>query len=155
MEPIEAFLDDALARIGLHRQAQAWKVARDWRKIVGDPIAKISQPRFAKNGVLYVAASSSAWAGELGFLKAEILGRIKAHVGETSIRDIRFQSSSWEKNDSKTIEQEAAKLAPKERATIERLCEMIDSETVKKAFKGILVRDRIHAQESKKRHVSG
>jgi predicted nucleic acid-binding Zn ribbon protein len=43
-----------------------------------------------KNGILYVATTSSTWAQELSFLKKEIIKKFNQRAGEEAIRDIRF-----------------------------------------------------------------
>jgi hypothetical protein len=62
-----------------------------WPALVGDQIARNAWPaRFARDGTLLVAASSSAWVFELTQLQEEILGRLRQALGEAAPGGVRF-----------------------------------------------------------------
>ncbi|WP_418969309.1 DUF721 domain-containing protein [Alloscardovia omnicolens] len=75
----------------------SWKnhmaVARlydDWPSIVGDAIAQNCRVGRLKAGELTVFVSSPAWATQLGYMKDDILEKIKQHIDSLEITDIRF-----------------------------------------------------------------
>ena len=62
-----------------------------WPSLVGEQIAKNAWPaRFARDGTLHVATSSSAWAFELSQLAPELLGRLQGALGGVAPEAIRF-----------------------------------------------------------------
>jgi hypothetical protein len=67
------------------RIVEAWPVA------VGPTIARNAWPaRIARDGTLHVATSSSAWAFELGQLRADVLRKLHDAVGENAPVELRF-----------------------------------------------------------------
>lgn len=62
-----------------------------WPSLVGEQIAKNAWPaRFARDGTLHVATSSSAWAFELSQLAQQLLGRLQEALGGEGPQAIRF-----------------------------------------------------------------
>lgn len=62
-----------------------------WPGVVGDQIARNAWPaRFARDGTLLVATSSSAWTFELTQLQEEILGRLRLALGAGAPASLRF-----------------------------------------------------------------
>jgi hypothetical protein len=62
-----------------------------WPSLVGEQIAKNAWPaRFARDGTLHVATSSSAWAFELAQLAPQLLGRLREALGGVAPEAIRF-----------------------------------------------------------------
>jgi hypothetical protein len=62
-----------------------------WPSLVGEQIAKNAWPaRFARDGTLHVATSSSAWAFELSQLAPQLLGRLQEALGGVAPQAIRF-----------------------------------------------------------------
>ena len=62
-----------------------------WPGLVGEQIAKNAWPaRFARDGTLHVATSSSAWAFELSQLAPQLLGRLQEALGGVAPQAIRF-----------------------------------------------------------------
>jgi hypothetical protein len=62
-----------------------------WPSLVGEQIAKNAWPaRFARDGTLHVATSSSAWAFELSQLAPQLLGRLQEALGGVAPDAIRF-----------------------------------------------------------------
>jgi predicted nucleic acid-binding Zn ribbon protein len=66
------------------------EVVGKWPSIVGETIARVTQCTEARDGLLYVKVSSSAWRQELMFVKQEILKKIKQTTRCSTIRDILF-----------------------------------------------------------------
>lgn len=127
-----------------------WRAVHLWPQIVGESIAKIAVPRYVMNGTLFVGTASSAWANELDFRKPEILSLIHKHLGEESIRDLRFQSISWKKEEADFKPRKPAKLTPSEMIQIHKLTERIENVKVRKAFEKVLIQDVLRSRESGK-----
>jgi predicted nucleic acid-binding Zn ribbon protein len=63
-----------------------------WGTAVDEKIARNSTAKKICHRVLYVSASSPAWAEELSFLKKEIMQKFNSLAGEEVIKDIRFSA---------------------------------------------------------------
>jgi hypothetical protein len=62
-----------------------------WPEAVGETIAANAWPaRLARDGTLHVAASSSAWAFELGQLESEILPHLRSALGNAAPAHLKF-----------------------------------------------------------------
>ena len=62
-----------------------------WPRLVGDQIGRNAWPaRFGRDGTLYVATSSSAWAFELTQLQGEILERLRQGLEQPPPAGLRF-----------------------------------------------------------------
>ena len=91
MERLESTVRGALRSVGVPDAGALAEVTRVWPAAVGDAIARAAWPqRIARDGTLLVAAASATWAFELGLLGDEILGKLRAAVGEDAPTAIRF-----------------------------------------------------------------
>jgi hypothetical protein len=62
-----------------------------WPDAVGPEIARNAWPaRLARDGTLHVATSSSTWAFELTHLEADVRDRLRARLGESVPKQLRF-----------------------------------------------------------------
>jgi hypothetical protein len=62
-----------------------------WPSLVGEQIARNAWPaRFARDGTLHVATSSSAWAFELSQLAPQLIARLQEALGGVAPQAIRF-----------------------------------------------------------------
>jgi hypothetical protein len=105
MERIGGEVRQVLGRFG-SAGAMADLVAA-WPGAVGETIAANAWPaRFARDGTLHVATSSSAWAFELAHLESEIAERLRAAVGRAAPPSLRFAPGRLP---------EPARAAPKDR----------------------------------------
>jgi predicted nucleic acid-binding Zn ribbon protein len=60
-----------------------------WREAVGEAIAAAAEPVAEHDGVLTVRCQSSTWAQELSLMEAELLERLRQHLGSHSPRALR------------------------------------------------------------------
>jgi predicted nucleic acid-binding Zn ribbon protein len=75
-------------------------VFAQWPAVVGADIAEHATPTALRDGVLHVAAESTAWATQLRMVQAELLAKIAAAVGDgvvTSVRITGPAAPSWRK----------------------------------------------------------
>jgi hypothetical protein len=62
-----------------------------WPETVGAGVARNAWPaRLSRDGTLHVATSSAVWAHELRLLEGEVLGRLRAALGESAPPRLRF-----------------------------------------------------------------
>ncbi|MBW4517054.1 MAG: DUF721 domain-containing protein [Timaviella obliquedivisa GSE-PSE-MK23-08B] len=97
VEPIQS-LSQILG--GLESQ-DSWKgrqqlqqVLSRWSTVVGEAVAAQTRPTGIQRRVLLVAASSSAWAQNLGFERIRILEKLNA-LTTFNLTDIRFSTAQW------------------------------------------------------------
>jgi predicted nucleic acid-binding Zn ribbon protein len=89
MERIESEVKQELARFG--PAGAIGPIVEIWPLTVGETIAANAWPaRVARDGTLYVAATSSTWAFELSQLAPQILERLREALGETAPSGLRF-----------------------------------------------------------------
>lgn len=73
-----------------------------WAGVVGDDIASHAAPVKLENGVLSIAAESTAWATQLRMLQSQLLAKINAAVGPGVVRSLRISgpaAPSWRKGE--------------------------------------------------------
>lgn len=71
-----------------------------WPTVVGEQIAEHASPVSLRDGVLHIAAESTAWATQLRMVQSQILAKIAAAVGDgvvTSVRITGPTAPSWRK----------------------------------------------------------
>jgi len=71
-----------------------------WRSVVGDDIASHATPTRLSDGVLSVAAESTAWATQLRLVQAQLLAKIAAAVGDGVVKTLKITgptAPSWRK----------------------------------------------------------
>jgi hypothetical protein len=77
-----------------HPNSQAHLLWRDWRRAVGDHVAKHTEPVRLENGVLHVRVEHSVWMANLAFMKPQILQTMQKSYPKGKITDLRFREGS-------------------------------------------------------------
>jgi predicted nucleic acid-binding Zn ribbon protein len=75
-------------------------VLGQWPAVVGSEIAEHATPTNLADGVLSVAAESTAWATQLRMMQAQLLAKIAEAVGDGVVRSLRItgpSTPSWRK----------------------------------------------------------
>lgn len=81
-----------LKRSGLHERVEQSEVVARWPELVGPRIARVTEPlHVTADGVLFVAAETSAWLAELSLLEPDLLRAINGPERARTIRKIRFR----------------------------------------------------------------
>lgn len=66
------------------------RLARGWVAVVGDRLARETAPiRLDEAGVLFVQATTAAWAVQIRFLAADIMAGANRALGEERVRAVR------------------------------------------------------------------
>lgn len=85
-------MGDVLSRAGLSDRIAQAQVIPGWRSLVGDQIAKVTEPlSVTPQGTLFVAVTTNAWMTELSLLEPELLKRLNKKTGRLQIKRIRWQ----------------------------------------------------------------
>jgi hypothetical protein len=111
MERIGANVRRELGRFG--PAAGMSELVEAWPAVVGEAIARNAWPaRLARDGTLHVATGSAAWAFELAHLEGELLGRLRAAVGEAAPARLRFALGRLPEASAEPEAVEASPIAP-------------------------------------------
>lgn len=65
-----------------------------WNRKVAPGLKVATWAQHVQDGVVFVVVEDAAWASQLTFLKRQLIRRLNSAVGETIVRDIRFQIGS-------------------------------------------------------------
>ena len=89
--PLGDFVSGVLKGMKLANHAQVSDMAAAWPEIVGPQLAANTRPGHLENRLLTVFVSHPAWLMELrGAPATEILGRLQARFGKTTIANLRW-----------------------------------------------------------------
>jgi predicted nucleic acid-binding Zn ribbon protein len=80
--PLKASLDRVARSLGGPDAARLGGLFAGWADIVGPQLAAHARPLSLTAGVLLVAVTDPAWATQLRFLEADLLGRLEEALGE-------------------------------------------------------------------------
>jgi hypothetical protein len=134
IERIGRTLEHELGRFG--PAAGMAELVRAWPGAVGEQIARNAWPaRFARDGTLHVATSSSAWAFELAQLESSLLERLREALGKVAPPKLRFAPGPLpESEPDRSAEAAKAPLrpSPEHRAEAERLAAGISDTELRK-----------------------
>ncbi|OBF92997.1 hypothetical protein A5791_13055 [Mycobacterium sp. 852002-51163_SCH5372311] len=99
-QPLGRVARDLAKKRGWSAHVAEGTVLGQWRSVVGAQIADHATPTGLNDGVLSVAAESTAWATQLRMMQAQLLAKIAAAVGNgvvTSLRITGPAAPSWRK----------------------------------------------------------
>lgn len=88
--PLEKAVELTLDRLGLGVSVANVVIHRVWPEVVGEEVARRSQPGMLKNGRLQVTVVDAVWLQQLTMLKPRILASLGSHLGTRIVRDIFF-----------------------------------------------------------------
>jgi predicted nucleic acid-binding Zn ribbon protein len=99
-QPLGRLTRDLAKKRGWSAQVAEGTVLGNWSSMVGHQIADHASPTALNEGVLSVAAESTAWATQLRMIQAQLLAKIAAAVGNgvvTSLKITGPAAPSWRK----------------------------------------------------------
>ncbi len=87
---LSALLEQTLARIGLDRRLDDYRVWQAWDEVVGRTISRNAQPVRLDGSRLIVAVRSSTWLQELSLLQRELIVRLNQWMEREVVRELFF-----------------------------------------------------------------
>ncbi len=87
---IDKVLQKTLRNMDLDAKLEGYRIWLLWRDIVGEQVARKTQPEKLRNRILFIRVSSSPWMQQLQTMKPMLLERIHKTIQGGAIRDIRF-----------------------------------------------------------------
>ncbi|PLX70894.1 MAG: hypothetical protein C0602_05165 [Denitrovibrio sp.] len=109
------------------------KIKKLWSDCAGDTIAFITTPGSVSEVVLNVAVHDQTWLSEIGFLKGELIQRLKMKGLE--LDNINFYYKHRKLNDSEIIYPTRKSMTEKEKKFADRLIDTIEDEALRAAFR--------------------
>jgi len=99
-QKIDQFINKLLKKWKTTREQQAFLLGTIWVKIVGEQIAKYTQPQTVIQQKLIVLVKSSAWMNELTFMKETIKIKAKSLFLEhhIEVNDVVFKLGNEKKH---------------------------------------------------------
>jgi predicted nucleic acid-binding Zn ribbon protein len=85
-----------LKRLGLGDGDRQMDIFRRWSDIVGDAVARNTQPTKFSRGVLTVSVSSPAWLHNLSMMKPQILANLKRELQSSAVKDVKFRAADFD-----------------------------------------------------------
>jgi hypothetical protein len=95
-EHIGSILEQLFSKPEWKDKLQASLPLLRWQEIVGDKIARQSQPESLRDGVLEVRVANSAWLHHLRFLERDLRQKLNKELPTLEIKELRFRQGSLE-----------------------------------------------------------
>jgi predicted nucleic acid-binding Zn ribbon protein len=89
--PLKASLDQVARSLGGPDAERLGGLFAGWADIVGTQLAAHADPLSLADGVLVVGVEDPAWATQLRFLEADLLGRLREALGEGVVTRIEVR----------------------------------------------------------------
>jgi predicted nucleic acid-binding Zn ribbon protein len=87
---LSSLIEQTLARIGLDRRLDDYRVWQAWDEVVGRTISRNAQPVRLDGSRLIVTVRSSSWLQELSLLQRELIARLNEWMGREVVRELFF-----------------------------------------------------------------
>ncbi len=131
-----ALIEKILRAHGLYEQYRQQEPALLWDRVVGEQIARLTQPIWVHQDVLFVAVPNHVVQHEFTVMREEFRKKLNAALGSERVKEIRFRVENFPKprsvlsldkitltsDEEREIEQRAQEMSdPALRATLVRL----------------------------------
>lgn len=90
MNSIGSVLEDALRELKYNTKLKEHLVLEVWDEVVGEYIAKQTQPESIRDNKLFVRVSTLPWIRQLESLKQMIIERLNKRVGKGAVKELQL-----------------------------------------------------------------
>lgn len=141
MERVGNILQGLVKSFGLDRSLAIATIRKQWKSIVGEPIALHSEPQEIKAGIIFITVDVNPWMQQLSFYKADMLAKLRPF----HIRDIRFRLGEIDrpKGQMDGMDMAHPAFSDEERLYINGVIEAIQDDELKKKIRSIIEKDLI------------
>jgi len=142
-QSLHSILEKTLKTLEIDVPLKTYSVVGAWNEIVGESVARHSQPRSIRNQILFIDVAHPTWMQQLQFLKPTLLDQVNAFLGETLIRDIRFKLGKVSPTLPASPKPLLMEDEPLDQGTlnrIESLLQEIGDEEVQKSLREVLIK---------------
>jgi predicted nucleic acid-binding Zn ribbon protein len=84
-------LAEFAASLGIDATLRRYALLAGWAEVVGEQIARVTEPQRIEHGILFVHVKTAPWRAELSLQRMEIMKKLNAAAGADVVRDIRFR----------------------------------------------------------------
>ncbi len=141
-ESIGKILKRSLGKLNLDLKLKQYQTLGMWREIVGERIAKYTQPEKVRDKTLWCKVSNSVWLQQLQFMSSEILKCLNERAGKELFEAIHFRLGTLDSKEKEKEPPEKRKrrsLTPKEKGRIQRNLRPISDPTLRKMVRNIMI----------------
>lgn len=158
LKPLGSVLSAASDQLGARRHLRRSRLQEVWREVVGDLLARQSEPIAIKGETLLVRTTAAPWSVELMLRQAEILNRLAPHVGRLKslrckVGAVAARAEDQSPETAEAIDWEAIPVPPSRLEEIERLAGEVDDPDLAARLKRLLVllarRDRLELERGR------
>lgn len=89
-KPIKNILLNFLQSAGIQEKYEENIAVAYWESIVGDEIARHTEPQKVADGTVFVKVDDNVWRNELVFFKKQIIAKLNTRIGKNVIKDVKF-----------------------------------------------------------------
>ena len=125
--PLQRELQEAVQQMGISQGLQRYRLVAIWEEVVGEHLARQSEPMAIRDEQLLVRTTSAMWSQELLFRQPEILRRIRAVLQNEQVKQLRCRVGKITKRAwlaqrfQSDVDWEAIPLGPASLARVERI----------------------------------
>ena len=91
MDTLKTIIAAFLQKRKLDKPLKVYRVFDIWEQAVGTRVARHSQPKRFKDGILWIAVNNSTWMQQLTFLSEDICRKVNLALGSPMVEKVRFQ----------------------------------------------------------------
>jgi predicted nucleic acid-binding Zn ribbon protein len=88
VEDLGNIIQNLLNDLGIQKKVKHYRAMEVWADVVGERIAKVTEPVRVDHGKLFVRVHNAPWRNELTFLKRNILNNLNNTLDGRVIKDI-------------------------------------------------------------------
>lgn len=142
-----ADLSSALKSIGAANMLDFVRVEKEWAKIVGDKLAKVSKPAKLSSRTLTVWVREPVWADSMMYLKADITEKVNLVLGKKVINAIRvvtkadLENTETRETPGKPDEPREVNLPASELEEIEKALKSVGDSQLRSILKRVMLKN--------------
>jgi hypothetical protein len=140
--PIGEALSSTFARLGVEARVREHEVFRIWPSVVGEAIARHTEPQGLKQGRLVVHVTDPVWLHHLSMMRHRILEAMRERMGATAVREVvlRIGEVSMRPAIAPARSEPVPPPDPVRLAEIETIVAPVKDEEARQAFRRLLLR---------------
>lgn len=136
---IGAVVEEAIRGLGLGDAVAKGAAMQLWPEVVGETVARVTQPETVRGNTLVVTVADSAWLQQLRYMEEPVVEKLNAAVGRPIIEGLYFKVGAIrpEPQEDEEVE-EQAELDPETAAQLEQVVAALEDPELRETLKQIL-----------------
>lgn len=136
-------LEASLRRQGLAGRLHQAQAPALWPQAAGPELARHTRAIEVRDGTLWVAVRSSAWAAQMAFFRSDLLARLNERLGPPGLRGLHFRVGLPREDDAgeagATAPVRLPPPLPAEVAEVEQAAAQVADPEVRRAWRRVLL----------------